>query len=171
MSRDRGARLALGPSDARRERVGRNLSSAAVAVVVLTPLAYLKRTTAVALASRALKGDSTLSAVGAAAALFALLGLLLYRSLGWWWADRVAAIGIACIATAEAYTSFGPGAPIHEWPPASGGCFRTRFRDPGARVARPLPTWAQTEQVFDAGEGLERRLSCVDVFVGRMRRA
>lgn len=70
---------------------------------MLTPLAYLKRNTATALASRALKGDSTLSAIGAATAMLALIGLLLYRSLGWWWADRVAALVIACIAAGEAY--------------------------------------------------------------------
>lgn len=80
------------------------LSSAAAAVLVLTPLAYLKRSTATALGSRALNGDSTLSAIGAVTALLALLGLLLYRTLGWWWADRVVALLIACVAAAEAYT-------------------------------------------------------------------
>jgi divalent metal cation (Fe/Co/Zn/Cd) transporter len=80
------------------------LSAAAIAILALTPLAYLKRKTALALASRALKGDSTLSAIGAATALLALLGLLLYHSFGWWWADRVVALVIAGVAAAEAYT-------------------------------------------------------------------
>ena len=79
------------------------LSSAALTAVVLTPLAYLKRHTGVLLASPALKGDGTLSAIGAATALFALVGLLLYRSLDWWWADRVVALIVACAAAAEAY--------------------------------------------------------------------
>jgi hypothetical protein len=61
------------------------LASAALTAVVLTPLAYLKRHTGVLLASPALKGDGTLSAIGAATALFALVGLLLDRSLDWWW--------------------------------------------------------------------------------------
>jgi divalent metal cation (Fe/Co/Zn/Cd) transporter len=79
------------------------LASAGVAVLMLTPLAYLKRSTAAALASGALRGDSTLSAIGAATALLALIGLLLYRTLGWWWADRVVALLIAGTAAAEAY--------------------------------------------------------------------
>lgn len=80
------------------------VASAAVAVLVLAPLAYLKRRTAAALASRALKGDSTLSAIGAGTALLALVGLLLYRALGWWWADRIVALLISCLAAYEAYS-------------------------------------------------------------------
>lgn len=79
------------------------LASAGVAVLALAPLAYLKRATATALASRALRGDSTLSAIVASTALLALIGLLLYRTLGWWWADRVVALLIAFVAAAEAY--------------------------------------------------------------------
>jgi divalent metal cation (Fe/Co/Zn/Cd) transporter len=53
------------------------------------------------LRSRALRGDATLSGIGAAVALLALIGLLLDRSFGWWWADRVAALSVAGIAAAE----------------------------------------------------------------------
>jgi divalent metal cation (Fe/Co/Zn/Cd) transporter len=74
---------------------------ATATVVVLLPLAYLKRGTATALASDALRGDSTLSAIGAASAGLALLGLLLFRTLGWWWPDRVAALLIAAVAAIE----------------------------------------------------------------------
>ncbi len=77
---------------------------AAVTVVVLLPLAYLKRRTATALGSEALRGDSTLSAIGAASAGLALLGLLFYRTLGWSWPDRVVALVIAAIAAAEGYS-------------------------------------------------------------------
>ena len=77
---------------------------AAVSIVVLTPLAYLKRHTAVRLSSHALKGDSTLSAIGAGTAGFALVGLVLNDAFGWWWADRVVALVIAAVAVIEART-------------------------------------------------------------------
>jgi divalent metal cation (Fe/Co/Zn/Cd) transporter len=77
--------------------------TAAVSVLVLGPLAYYKRVTAVALGSHALRGDSTLSAIGAGTALFALIGLLLNTVFGWWWADRVVALMIAAAAGVEAY--------------------------------------------------------------------
>jgi divalent metal cation (Fe/Co/Zn/Cd) transporter len=76
--------------------------TAALSTVVLVPLAYAKRRVATALGSRALKGDSSLSAIGAAVGLLALVGLALDSALDWWWADRVAAILIAALAAAEA---------------------------------------------------------------------
>ena len=78
--------------------------TAAVSIVVLMPLAYLKRQTAIQLGSHALKGDSTLSAIGATTALLALVGLVVYHAFGWWWADRVVALAIAGVAVLEAYT-------------------------------------------------------------------
>jgi divalent metal cation (Fe/Co/Zn/Cd) transporter len=75
-----------------------------VSIVVLAPLAYFKRQTAARLSSHALKGDSTLSAIGASTALLALIGLVLYHAFGWWWADRVVALVIAVVAVLEAYT-------------------------------------------------------------------
>jgi divalent metal cation (Fe/Co/Zn/Cd) transporter len=80
------------------------IATSAVSIVVLAPLAYLKRDTAVRLSSHALKGDSMLSAIGATTALLALIGLLLYHAFGWWWADRVVALAIAGVAVLEAYT-------------------------------------------------------------------
>lgn len=76
--------------------------TAALAIVVLTPLALAKRRVAVELGSPALRGDGTLSAIGAAVALLALAGLALDQAFGWWWADRVAALIVAAIAAAEA---------------------------------------------------------------------
>jgi divalent metal cation (Fe/Co/Zn/Cd) transporter len=78
--------------------------TAAVSFVVLAPLAYAKRQTAMKLESHALKGDSTLSAIGAATAILALLGLVLFHAFGWWWADRVVALVIALVAGVEART-------------------------------------------------------------------
>jgi divalent metal cation (Fe/Co/Zn/Cd) transporter len=81
-----------------------SLSAAGLAIVVLTPLAFFKRRTATALTSRALRGDSTLSAIGAATGLLALVGLLLFEAFGWWWADRVVALVVACLAATESYS-------------------------------------------------------------------
>jgi divalent metal cation (Fe/Co/Zn/Cd) transporter len=80
------------------------VTTAAVSIVVLMPLAYRKRDTATRLASHALRGDSTLSAIGATTALLALIGLLLFDAFGWWWADRVVALVIAVVAVFEART-------------------------------------------------------------------
>lgn len=79
------------------------LIAAAVSLVVLTPLAVAKRRLGGRMASRALQGDGTLSGIGAATGLLALAALVLYHALGWWWADRVAALLIAAIAAVEAW--------------------------------------------------------------------
>lgn len=47
------------------------------------------------MASRALQGDGILSGIGAASSLLALTALVLYDTLGWWQADRVAALIVA----------------------------------------------------------------------------
>lgn len=76
--------------------------SAAVSVLVLAPLAAAKRRVGIDLSSSALRGDGTLSGIGAALGVLALGGLLANRFLGWWWADRAAALGAAAIALCEA---------------------------------------------------------------------
>jgi divalent metal cation (Fe/Co/Zn/Cd) transporter len=73
-----------------------------ISMFVLFPLALAKRRTAIALNSHALKGDSSLSAIGASTALLALVGLILFKAFGWWWADRVVALLIAVVAAVQA---------------------------------------------------------------------
>jgi divalent metal cation (Fe/Co/Zn/Cd) transporter len=80
------------------------VTTAAVSAVVLMPLAYLKRRTATRLESHALRGDSTLSAIGGGTAVLALVGLVLFDAFGWWWADRSVALVIAVVAVIEART-------------------------------------------------------------------
>jgi divalent metal cation (Fe/Co/Zn/Cd) transporter len=75
---------------------------AAASVAVLPPLSYAKRRTAKHLGSRALRGDSVLTAMGAVLAAAALLGLVVTRLLGWWWADSAVALGITAILGREA---------------------------------------------------------------------
>ncbi len=60
--------------------------------------------------SPALQGDGALSGIGAATSLLALAGLGLYEALGWWWADRIAALIVAAIAAAAAWHT-APGRP------------------------------------------------------------
>jgi divalent metal cation (Fe/Co/Zn/Cd) transporter len=75
---------------------------AAASLLVLPPLSRAKRRAGSMLGSRALRGDGTLSGVGAAIALLAVLGLVANRTLGWWWADSAAALAVAAVAAAEA---------------------------------------------------------------------
>ena len=80
--------------------------AAGIGVAVLPPLAVAKRRTAQALGSRALRGDSSITAIGACTALLALVGLALFHGLGWWWADRVAALAVAAVAASESRVVF-----------------------------------------------------------------
>ena len=76
--------------------------SAGVSALVLAPLGLAKYRTGSRLDSHALMGDGTLSGMGAALGVLALLGLVADQLLGWWWADRVTALCVAVIASAEA---------------------------------------------------------------------
>lgn len=79
------------------------LVAAGISLAVLAPLAYAKRRLGRHMGSRALQGDGALSGIGAATSLLALAALALYDTLGWWWADRIAALIVAVIAAAEAW--------------------------------------------------------------------
>ena len=79
-----------------------SLAAAGIALTVLPPLALAKRKTAARLDSHALRGDSSITAIGAATGLIALIGLALFHVFGWWWADRVAALIVAAVAASEA---------------------------------------------------------------------
>ena len=78
-----------------------SVAAAAVNLVVLVPLGLAKRRVGRALGSKALQGDAMLSLIGAGLALLALVGLVLNWALDWWWADRVAALVVACVAASE----------------------------------------------------------------------
>ncbi|HEX6855358.1 MAG TPA: hypothetical protein VF204_08705 [Streptosporangiaceae bacterium] len=88
------------------------LIAAVVSLAVLTPLAVAKRRLGEQISSRALQGDGALSGIGAATGFLALAGLVLYDALGWWWADRVAALVIAAIAAAQAWRTAPRGTVI-----------------------------------------------------------
>ena len=79
------------------------LAAAAVSLVVLTPLAIAKRRLGRRMGSGALRGDGTLSGIGAATSFLALAALIVYQLLGWWWADRITALIVAAVAAAGAW--------------------------------------------------------------------
>ena len=79
------------------------LIAAGVSLAVLAPLAFAKRRLGRRMGSRALQGDGALSGIGAATSLLALAALTLNDALGWWWADRSAALVVAALAATEAW--------------------------------------------------------------------
>ncbi|MHB1988596.1 MAG: cation transporter [Acidimicrobiales bacterium] len=82
------------------------IASAGAAAAILTPLGIAKYRLGQALHSPGLKGDGTLSGIGAALGILALVGLLAEWLVGWWWADRSAALVASLIATGEAVRVF-----------------------------------------------------------------
>ena len=88
------------------------LIAAGISAAVLTPLAYAKRHLGTQMASRALQGDGTLSGIGATTSVLAITALVLYHALGWWWADRIAALMVAAIAAAAAWHT-APRRPVN----------------------------------------------------------
>lgn len=74
---------------------------AALSLAVMPTLAWAKRRTATDLGSPTLRADAqeTLLCAWLSAALLA--GLVLNATLGWWWADSIAALAIAGLAVKE----------------------------------------------------------------------
>ena len=92
---------------------GITLAAAAVSLAVLAPLAYAKRRLRAGswpAAHCAAMGCSAASE--RPAACWPCISLALYRALGWWWADRIAALAVAVVAAAEAWHT----APRHSSP-------------------------------------------------------
>lgn len=74
---------------------------AAVSLVVMPALAWFKRQTGIRMGSATLVADSAETFLCAWLSAILLAGLVLNSTLGWWWADPVAALGIAYLATRE----------------------------------------------------------------------
>ncbi|HSE50018.1 MAG TPA: cation transporter [Terriglobales bacterium] len=74
---------------------------AAVSLVVMPWLAHAKRKAAGALASAALHADSRQTSLCAYLSAILLGGLALNATLGWWWADPVAALAMTPIIVHE----------------------------------------------------------------------
>jgi len=76
---------------------------AVVALVAMPGLAWRKRIVARELDSRSMLGDAKQALLCASLSAVLLVGLVVRARLGLWWADPVAAIGIAALAAREGY--------------------------------------------------------------------
>jgi divalent metal cation (Fe/Co/Zn/Cd) transporter len=74
---------------------------AALSLMVMPALAWAKRRTAEQLGSPTLRADATETLLCSWLSATLLAGLVLNATLGWWWADPVAAVGIASLAAKE----------------------------------------------------------------------
>jgi divalent metal cation (Fe/Co/Zn/Cd) transporter len=74
---------------------------AALSLVVMPALAVAKRRTAADLGSPTLRADAQETFLCAWLSAALLVGLLLNATLGWWWADPLAALAIAALAVEE----------------------------------------------------------------------
>jgi divalent metal cation (Fe/Co/Zn/Cd) transporter len=78
----------------------------AAALVVMPSLSFLKRRTGSRLGSQMLLADAAESLFCAYLSATVLVGLLLNVSLGWWWADPVAALAVLPLVVKEGLEAF-----------------------------------------------------------------
>jgi divalent metal cation (Fe/Co/Zn/Cd) transporter len=88
------------------------IALAAVSLVVMPVLGILKRRVGRAMDSRTLVADSTETLLCSYLSAILLAGLVLNATVGWWWADPLAAIGIAALAAREGLEAW-TGGPDH----------------------------------------------------------
>lgn len=74
---------------------------AALSLVVMPSLARAKARLAPALGSAAVAAEARQTLLCAWLSAVVLVGLALHAVLGWWWADPIAALGVAAVATIE----------------------------------------------------------------------
>lgn len=74
---------------------------AALSLIAMPVLARAKRRVAATITSRALQADARQTDICAYLSAILLAGLALNATLGWWWADPVAALAMAPIITKE----------------------------------------------------------------------
>ena len=79
---------------------------AAVSLVVMPVIARAKRQVAPILGSRAAAAEANQTDLCAALSAALLVGLGLNLLFGWWWADPLAALAIAAIATYAAVSTW-----------------------------------------------------------------
>ena len=77
------------------------ITLAAVSLAVMPTLAWAKRHTGHALGNAVIIGDSTETTLCSYLSAILLAGLALNATIGWWWADPLAALGIAALALRE----------------------------------------------------------------------
>jgi divalent metal cation (Fe/Co/Zn/Cd) transporter len=88
-----------GDNDAETSRVGIGLAIASL--LVMPVLAITKKRTGIALDNRTVIADAAETKLCTYLSVILLVGLVLDATLDWWWADPVAALGIALLAARE----------------------------------------------------------------------
>ncbi|MCB0956172.1 MAG: cation transporter [Ilumatobacter sp.] len=73
----------------------------ALSLLLMPFLARAKRRVAPALGSRAQEAEAAQTSICALLSAVVLAGLVLNAAAGWWWADPVAALGVAVVAAVE----------------------------------------------------------------------
>ncbi|MGI8938569.1 MAG: cation transporter [Iamia sp.] len=81
---------------------------AAASIPVLTFLARVKHRLGDRLGSRAVLTDAAETALGAGLAALLLVGLVAQSTVGWWWADPLAALGVAAVALRKGLRQLSP---------------------------------------------------------------
>lgn len=92
------------------------LVAAAAGAVLLPPLVVVKRAVAFRLGSATLRSDADKTRLYALLCVTTLLGLLLHRTFGWWWADPLASLGIAALALVEGWQDWTEARELSEHP-------------------------------------------------------
>jgi divalent metal cation (Fe/Co/Zn/Cd) transporter len=77
------------------------IALAVASLIVMPLLALAKRRAGRALGSRTVMADSTETLLCSYLSAILLGGLILHATVGWWWADPLAALGIAALAARE----------------------------------------------------------------------
>jgi divalent metal cation (Fe/Co/Zn/Cd) transporter len=72
-----------------------------VSIVLMQWLARTKRRVGIALGSKAVEADSAQTSACVYLSVVVLAGLALNAALGWWWADPLAALGVAAFLVRE----------------------------------------------------------------------
>jgi divalent metal cation (Fe/Co/Zn/Cd) transporter len=93
------ARDLLAGEEAGESPVG--IALAAVSLAVMPALAWAKRRTGRALGDTVIAADATETALCSYLSAILLAGLVLNATVGWWWADPLAALAIAALALRE----------------------------------------------------------------------
>jgi divalent metal cation (Fe/Co/Zn/Cd) transporter len=70
-------------------------------LLVMPLLGWRKQRVGASLRNQLILADAAETILCAALAATTLLGLVLYAALGWWWADPIAALAVACFAVRE----------------------------------------------------------------------
>ena len=88
-------------TQARPERSPVGIGLTVSSLLVMPLLGWRKRRVGRLLGNQLVLADAAETIICATLAATTLLGLVLFAALGWWWADPVAALAVACFAVRE----------------------------------------------------------------------